>query len=68
MSATLNRLKVLGHEKIAGENSLTAGEMFFTIAAAVVIYYGVFMEGSKLTRKQAVMLGIALLVFGETVF
>jgi len=68
MSATVKRLEAVGREKIAGQNSLTAGELFFTMCAAIVIWYGVFVEGSKLTRKQAVMLGIALLVFGETVF
>jgi len=66
--STRAKLEAMGHEKLLGENSLTAGELFFTIAAAAVIYYGVFVEGSSLTKKQALMLGLALLVFGEAVF
>jgi len=66
--STVKKLEQMGHEKLYGDNSLTAGELVFTVLAAAVMYYGIFVTGSKLTKRQAILLGLALLVFGEAVF
>lgn len=68
MSNVKKQLEDAGHIKIYGKNSLTAGEALFTIAAAAVMAYAMFVPGSVLTKKQGFMLGLAILVFGEAVF
>jgi len=59
------RAKTAGHFKIAGENSLTAGEVFFTALGVLIILFG---AKAKIPAKFRLPLGIAVIFAGEWVF
>jgi len=68
MSDTVATLKRIGREKLYGENSLTAGEVFFTFAGAAVIVWGHKLAPGELTGSKKPAAGIALIVLGEAMF
>ena len=58
--------KNLGHKKVAGEHSLTIGEIVFTIIGILVILY--VAKETKVPAKFALPLGIAIIFMGEWMF
>ena len=57
--------KIKGHEKVYGENSLTVGEIVFTIAGVLIFMYGAKIN---IPAKLRMPLGLAVIVLGEAVF
>lgn len=63
----LAQLEQAGHIKLYGENSLTAGEVFFTFLGVIVMLYGHKIH-PMFEGKMRTWAGIALIVFGEAIF
>ena len=59
------KAKIEGHKKVAGENSLTVGEIVFTILGVLCILYG---AKANVPAKYRLPLGIAIIFMGEWVF
>ena len=57
--------KAKGHEKVAGEHSLTVGEIVFTILGILVIAFG---AKAKIPAKYRLPLGLMVIFMGEWVF
>ncbi|MBA7493941.1 hypothetical protein ES702_04507 [subsurface metagenome] len=57
--------KMSGHKKVAGEHSLTVGEIVFTILGVLCIFYG---ARANIPTKYRLPLGIAVIFMGEWIF
>jgi len=65
LKAMYAKAKIKGHEKIWGENSLTVGEIVFTIAGVLIFMYG---GKVNIPAKYRMPLGFAVILIGEAVF
>jgi len=65
LKATYAKAKLKGHEKVAGEHSLTVGEIVFTIAGVLIFMYG---GKANIPAKYRMPLGFAVIFIGEWVF
>lgn len=63
--AMIDQAKMKGHQKVAGENSLTVGEIVFTILGILIILYG---TRAKIPAKFKLPLGLAVIFMGEWIF
>ena len=63
--AAFEKAKMLGHKKVAGEHSLSGGEIFFTILGVLLIFFG---TKAKIPKKLCLPLGIAIIFMGEWIF
>lgn len=57
--------KMTGHKKVAGEHSLTVGEIVFTLLGVLIIFYG---ARANIPSKYRLPLGLAVVFMGEWVF
>jgi len=65
LKAMYARAKLEGHKKVAGENSLTVGEIVFTILGVLIFMYG---TRANIPKKYQLPLGFAIICIGEWVF
>ena len=63
--AAFEKAKMLGHKKVAGEHSLSGGEIFFTLIGVLIIFYG---SKVKIPAKLRLPLGLAIVFMGEWIF
>ena len=63
--AMIDQAKMKGHQKVAGEHSLTVGEIVFTILGILIILYG---TKAKIPAKFKLPLGLAVIFMGEWIF
>ena len=66
LRAMYEQAKMAGHKKVAGEHSLSLGEIVFTIIGILVILY--VAKKTKVPAKFALPLGIAIIFMGEWMF
>lgn len=59
------KAKRTGHQKVAGEDSLTLGEIVFTILGILVILYG---TKANIPKKFGLPLGLGIIFIGEWMF
>jgi len=65
VKAMMEQAKMTGHKKVAGEKSLTIGEIVFTILGILIILYG---TKAKIPAKFRLPLGLAVIFMGEWIF
>lgn len=65
LKALYAKAKMTGHKKVAGEHSLTVGEIVFTIIGILCIFYG---AKANVPTKYRMPLGIAIIFMGEWMF
>jgi len=65
LKAIYAKAKMKGHDKVAGEHSLTVGEIVFTILGVLIFYYGAKVN---VPAKYRLPLGFAVICVGEWVF
>lgn len=65
IKAQITKMKLKGHEKVAGEHSLSIGEIVLTIIGILIIVFG---TKAKIPKKWCLPLGILVIFMGEWVF
>jgi len=57
--------KMTGHKKVAGEHSLSVGEIVFTLIGILIFFYGARVN---IPAKYRLPLGAAVVFAGEWIF
>ena len=65
LRAMYEQAKMAGHKKVAGEHSLSLGEIVFTILGILIILYG---AKAKVPASFRLPLGMAIVFMGEWMF
>jgi len=65
VEAIYNDLKTTGHKKVAGEHSLTVGEIVFTLLGIALMFYG---TKAGLRKGWCLPAGLVMIFIGEWVF
>jgi len=65
MKAKIEQAKLYGHKKVAGEHSLSIGEIVFTVIGILIIVYG---TRANIPPKYKLGLGLAVVFMGEWIF
>jgi len=65
LKAEFEKAKRKGYEKVAGEHSLTVGEIVFTILGILLIAFG---AKANIPAKYRLPLGLMVIFIGEWVF
>jgi len=65
LKAMYEKAKMAGHRKVAGEHSLSLGEIVFTILGILIILYG---AKAKIPASFRLPLGMGLVFMGEWMF
>lgn len=65
LKAMYAKAKMMGHRKVAGEHSLTIGEIVFTLLGVLIIFYG---AKANIPAKFRLPLGLAVIFMGEWIF
>ena len=65
LKAMYEQAKMKGHKKVAGEHSLTVGEIVFTILGVLIFMYG---GKANIPAKYRMPLGFAVICMGEWIF
>lgn len=65
LKAELQKAKMQGHVKVAGEHSLTVGEIVFTLIGILIIAFG---AKANIPAKYRLPLGLMVIFMGEWIF
>lgn len=65
LKAEYEKAKMTGHKKVAGEHSLSVGEIVFTLLGILIIAFG---AKAKIPAKYRLPLALCVIFIGEWVF